>query len=79
MKNYALKKKVIDFLKNHQACREELCKAMNIQRNALDYHISNNVPNGSLTKFQALEIISKYYNEDISNLVELVKFVKEVA
>ena len=45
MKNYALKKKVIDFLKNHQACREELCKAMNIQRNALDYHIGNNVPN----------------------------------
>jgi|GEM_PF-4361713 len=75
MKTYKLKDKVIAFVRTHQACREELCKTMNIRKNALDYHLENNVPNGSLTKFFALEVISKYANQPMADLLTEFKAV----
>ena len=79
MKFYKIHPKVISFAKEHKACREELCRTMNVNDRALDYHLNNNIPNGSLTKYFALEVIAKYYNAQINECIVLTKLAKEVA
>lgn len=78
MKMFVLKRKVVDFISTHEAAKAELCSAMNIGRTALYYHLNGNVPNGSLTKWNALQVISKYYNQPVEELVETPKY-QEVA
>ena len=79
MKFYKINPKVLSFVKKHKACREELCRTMNVDNRALDYHLNNNIPNGTLTKYFALEVIAKYYNAQIHELIIVAKLTKEVA
>lgn len=79
MRFYKLNPQVIAFVTNHKACREELCKVMNVKPNALAYHLDGNLPNGSLTKYFALEVISKYYNKPIEKLLSPAVLIREVA
>ena len=75
---YTLNNKVIEFLRGHNAAQAELCAVMGIQSNALRYHLDGNVPNGSLTKWNALQIIAKYYNQPVENLLVEPKYVMDV-
>lgn len=70
MEMFIIKKKVVDFLKEHKAAQAELCSTMGIQANALRYHLDGNVPNGSLTKWNALLIIARYYNTPIDQVLD---------
>lgn len=79
MKFYKIEKKALAFVESHKACREELRRTMNVSDRALDYHIQNNLPNGSLTKYFALSIIAKYMDKPIESLVTETKLTREVA
>lgn len=76
---FVLKPKVVEFLNAHEAAKTELCAAMNIGRTALYYHLSGNIPNGSLTKWNALQVIAKYYNAPVESLLVEPHYTKEVA
>lgn len=70
MRSYKLTNKVLTFIRQHKACKEELCAVMGIQNNALDYHLDENRVDGKLTNLSSLEVIGKYFNHDIHDLVE---------
>lgn len=70
MNCYKLSAKVLSFIRQHRALKEELCTIMGIKGNALDYHLDENRVNGRLTNLSTLEVISKYFNEDITKIVE---------
>lgn len=70
MKCYKLSAKVLTFMRQHKALREDLCALLGVKSNALDYHLAENKVDGKLTTLSALTVISKYYNRDIAELVE---------
>lgn len=70
MNCYKLSVKVLSFIRQHKALKNELCVIMGIKPNALDYHLDENRVDGKLTTLSVLTVISKYFNEDITKLVE---------
>lgn len=76
MKTYKLKPQVVAVIKENPILKNNLCQAMNIDMPALYYHLSNNLPNGSLTKLCALLCIADFIQEDITKLCEQSQLIR---
>lgn len=77
MNNYRLKSDIISIIRDNPVLKNNLCKSMNIDTPALNYHLANNLPNGSMTKYFALSTIAEFMKCSIESLVEQATYVKE--
>lgn len=77
MENYRLKAKIIAVVRDNPVLKNNLCKAMNNNIPALNYHLLNNIPNGSLTKYNCLSVIADFLKCSIAELLEQPTYVTE--